>query len=129
MKQQQLWLYISCVLLGAACGLVYDIFRALRRQLRHNLAAVLIEDFLFTLAVCAAGYGLFFWKNQGTVRSYGLLGAACGALLYWKTLSLPVMCVLQGLLRGLLYPVRRWKAWRKKRKKPLTKQGIWSKIK
>lgn len=119
MRQQQAELFLYFVALGAGGSLVYDMLRALRRELRHPNWLVLAEDSVFWTALLAGCYGLFFVKNQGALRGYGFLGIVCGSILYFLVLSPAVLRLMRAVLKVLFYPV----------KKVLTKAKRRSKIK
>lgn len=114
MRQQQAWLFLYFVILGAGGGALYDGLRAARRVVRHSVRAVLIEDSIFWTAVLASCYGLFFWKNQGALRGYGFLGVVCGAVLYFLLLSPLIFSVWRFLWKMLLFPIRKLQAGREK---------------
>ena len=123
MKEQQAWLLLYFIGLGAAAGLIYDLLRAFRREIPHAAVIVILEDSLFGSLVCIGCYALFFWKNQGALRIYGFLGFAFGALLYIRWISPWMLRLYQGILKGLLFPIRwlaakqRLASKRKKKKK------------
>lgn len=117
MKEQQAWLLLYFIGLGTAAGLVYDLLRAFRQEIPHAAVIVILEDSLFGSVVCISCYALFFWKNQGALRIYGFLGFALGVLLYIRWISPWMLRLYQGILKGLLFPMRWLASKRKKQKK------------
>lgn len=120
MRQQQAELFLWFVGFGVICGLIYDLLRAFRKEVKHARAAVTLEDTLYGALVCGGCYGLFFWKNQGALRAYGFIGFFCGMTLYFLTVSRWVQIVFQWCFKALLLPVRwvlpkckKWKTGRK----------------
>ena len=106
MRQQQAELFLYFVGFGIACGLVYDLLRAFRREVRHGIAAVTIEDTILGATVCIGCYGLFLWKNRGALRSFGFIGLFCGAALYFLTVSPWVVVCMRWCIRVLLFPIK-----------------------
>ena len=125
MKEQQAELFLYFVALGAVCALLYDLLRAFRQEVRHGTASLMVEDTMFSAVVCGGCYGLFFYKNQGALRAYGLIGMAVGAGLYHLTVSRLVRRCFRRLFRMVLFPLRwmcrKCKIW-KSHRKSLTKQ-------
>ncbi len=73
------------IVLGAAAGLLYDVFRAIRRRTGRIAAAAL--DFLFCAAVFSAFFLLGFAVSGGRHRAFYLLITALGGGLYFLSLS------------------------------------------
>jgi spore cortex biosynthesis protein YabQ len=90
---EQLMQAAAALLAGGGLGLLYDVFRALRRRLR--LAALV--DLLFWLCVAAALFTLGL-AGPGSARLFVLACAGLGAALYFSLLSAPVLAALDFLL-------------------------------
>ena len=119
--------FLGAAALGGCLGLVYDVFRVLRRRLRLPLVGALL-DLGFWLLVTV---GLFCYATAaggGEVRIYMAAALFLGALLYFLLLSPPAL-LLVGLaadgaallLRLLLLPVDRLHRLGKKIQKSLKK--------
>lgn len=91
---EQLALFLRAVALGAALGLLYDLFRTLRTLGGKLWGGVL--DALFCL-MAAASLFLFVMAGDGEMRIFVVLGTAGGMLLF--------LCLAGPLLR----PV--WRFW------------------
>lgn len=79
--EQLLWFLISAGL-GAGLGLIYDLFRALRRKKRGLTPLV---DFLFALVFFLSLMALALYTPR--LRIYHCVGLGMGALLYFLTAS------------------------------------------
>ena len=121
---QQAWLFLSTVIIGAGLGLFYDVFRVLRKTAPHRSFAVQFEDLLFWLAVTALVFYFMLHSNYGEIRFFSLLGIAIGGILYFATISRPVLKVsvavvnflkrvIAATLRIILLPLRLIVAWLK----------------
>ena len=91
---EQLALFLQAVALGAALGLVYDLFRVLRDLGGRIWGGIL--DVLFCLTAAVSLF-LFVMAGDGEMRIFVILGAAGGMLLF--------LCLAGPLLR----PV--WRFW------------------
>ena len=94
-----LWLVAA----GAAAGLLFDGFRAVRRVWPHANALTQLEDVLYWLIVFLLVMHVLFTRNGGEMRGYVLLGFALGMLLYFNACS---RFALQLLIR-LMAAVKR----------------------
>jgi len=102
---------------GAASGLLFDLFRALRRVWPHHDALTWLEDLLFWMLVFLVVFGLIIRRNGGEMRAFLLLGLALGTAVYFAGPSKIVLAalvavgrfvnrVLYAALRILTWPVR-----------------------
>ena len=118
----QAWLFVSTVLVGAAIGLFYDVFRILRKTTRHRGIVVQLEDLLFWVIATGLTFYYMLHRNYGEVRLFALAGVAVGILLYFATVSRWVVAVFVAVVnymkrvvavavRVVLVPVRLAAAW------------------
>lgn len=71
-------IFLSSVLVGVLFGLGYDLLRIFRRVIRHNDAAVFVEDFFFVI-VCAFWYYIFVTALAwGQLRLFVFIGMLIG---------------------------------------------------
>ena len=108
---EQTTLFLKSVLLGGAFGLLYDLLRITRIALPTAKWAVFIGDVLF-FKVCAAATFLFLMRTiDGQVRFFIFVGVILGLLLYFQTLSIPIMGVSSAVIRAvkaILRAIYRW---------------------
>lgn len=93
-------IFLQAILFGAAVGIYYDLLRAVRRRLNGLLTALL--DGIFWLAVIVAFALFVLLIADGEGRFYVLVGFTGGLLLYFLTLSPPVLALLDIVLSALL---------------------------
>ncbi|MBQ4151162.1 MAG: spore cortex biosynthesis protein YabQ [Clostridia bacterium] len=92
----------SAILLGLLLGAVYDVIRLTRVIFGVNVASpfgkrnakaylgyafVAVSDFLFFAILSVLMAIFFFLTGDGRMRSYGLIGAFLGFLLYYHTVG------------------------------------------
>jgi len=90
---QQAMAFVWAVLMGGAFGLLFDVFRILRIALPFADVIIAAQDILF-FSICAiAAFFYLLGHADGRVRLFLLLGILLGAVIYFCTLSIPIMGV------------------------------------
>ena len=118
----QAWLFLSTVLMGAAVGLFYDVFRIFRKTVPHKTIAVQLEDLFFWIVVTAGVFYFMLHRNFGEIRMFSFIGAGIGILLYFATISRYVIIafvavidymkkVVMAALRIIFWPLRVVLGW------------------
>ena len=98
------------LLVGAAMGVFYDVFRVLRRFFRFGYSVIFAQDILF---FCVSAVVVFFAATKmsgGRMRAAYALSALAGWLLYALSAGVPVMFLADGAA-ALMRSVKRG-AWR-----------------
>ena len=95
---QQCMYFLWSVLLGAAVGVLYDIFRILRIALPHNGVSVFFEDILFCVITCCMLILMIFCANYGIVRWFAVMGCAGGFMLYRETVGKVVIGAAERII-------------------------------
>ena len=100
---EQLAMFLRSILLGGTLGLVYDLFRALRR-----LGGKLWGSLLDAVYCLVAGAALFFFvmAGSGELHIFVLAGALGGAVLFFCLFSQILRPLWDFWLEILLAPVR-----------------------
>jgi len=97
-------LFLLSVVLGAALGMVYDVFRAVRIIFPPAAkdGAVLVQDIIFCI-IC--GFSIFCFSTlavRGQVRFFIFFGSAIGFVLYILTIGNFITGVLRAVF-GAIY--------------------------
>ncbi len=87
-------------LAGIGLGLLYDVFRTVRRRMQGRTVTV-ITDILFCMAVCLAIFLVGYTFGKGRTRGHMAAGACLGAAVYFLLLSTAVLRLL-ALLAALV---------------------------
>lgn len=99
-------IFLQSLLLGAALGLFYDMFRILRLTVPAPSAVVFAEDLIY-FVFCAFVTFLFMMNTiYGSVRIFVLLGELLGASLYYFTVGAAVMKAAGALIRAVKWVLR-----------------------
>ena len=80
-------LFLLALATGAGMLLIYDLFRIVRRVIRHGTAAIAVEDMCFWIGCACWMFRLMCRENDGSIRGFVIIGAGVGMLLYCMLLS------------------------------------------
>lgn len=102
MAQNQAYLFLVFSLTGVAIGVLFDIFRILRKSIKTPNIIIYIEDILFwILAGLLILYNIWYF-NDGEIRVYMFLGIIIGVLLYMSTLSNIIIKIFSKILQMII---------------------------
>lgn len=82
MSQNQAYLFYIFILTGILIGLLFDIFRILRKSFKTSDLVTLIQDVIFWILAGGLFAYTVFKFNNGEIRSYVFLGVAIGLIIY-----------------------------------------------
>ena len=106
---EQLLCLIAFTVTGIVIGVLFDIFRILRRSFKTADWLTTLQDILFWIL---AGFVILFsiFKfNNGEIRSYIFVGIALGVLIYMLTLSKYIVkysvIVIKFIKKIVSYPI------------------------
>ena len=83
----QVFEFFAMIILGLACGVVFDVFRGIRRMGRTASGVVAMQDLMFWLSELALVYMVTFYLNYAHVRAFELLALIIGSSIYFMTVS------------------------------------------
>ncbi len=109
-NQWQAALYLLCG--GVALGVLYDLFRAVRRLLRAGRWVTVMMDVLFCLMALPVLFWLLWSAAAMALRPWMLVGIALGAGLYFSGPSVFFMQAWAALLGWMRRLWRRFRASR-----------------
>lgn len=90
LSQEQIFMLFFVI--GLIIGIIFDFFRAIRKNFKSSDFATLIEDISFLSIVCVLIIFSIIRINGGEVRFYLFLGIFFGILIYSLTIS--NLCVI-----------------------------------
>ena len=94
-------IFLGALLCGASVGLLYDLFRILRKNIKTNPILIGVQDIIFWTLSAIIVFFYIMIGNSGELRLYEILGVGIGAFLYNLILSRFIVEVLQIILRIL----------------------------
>ena len=124
-------LFLIFVINGAIIGLVFDIFRILRKSFKTSDIITIIEDILFWIITGIIILYSIFIFNDGEIRFFMFIGILLGVMLYMLILSqhiikisvriiLTIKRILTFIFKILISPIQAiYKIIKKILKKPI----------
>lgn len=91
-------LFLIFVINGAIIGLVFDIFRILRKSFKTSDVITIIEDILFWIITGIIILYSIFVFNNGEIRFFMFIGIFLGAMIYMLLISRYVIKVSVGII-------------------------------
>lgn len=101
----ELWFFLVSILSGAILLAVYDLFRVLRRLIKHDSIIIALEDLLFWIGASLYIFSMMFRENNGIIRGFSIMGMIIGMVLYHFVLSEQIVGLITKLIRMLLRPL------------------------
>lgn len=84
---EQIYIFFIFIICGVIIGIMFDIFRILRKSFKTPDIITYIEDILFWIITCVLFAYTIFTYNNGEIRLYIFIGALVGILMYILTIS------------------------------------------
>lgn len=105
----QLFCLLIFIITGIAIGILFDIFRILRKSFRTADWITYIQDILFWILAGSIMLFSIFTFNNGEVRSYVFIGMILGIVIYMLAISRIFIkfsvAIIQFFKKILLYPI------------------------
>ena len=79
--KEELMVFVMAVISGAIVRLAYRCIACFRNIIRHNLAAIGIEDLIFWIGSAIYIFVQIYHTSDGSIRWYFVLGVVLGAVL------------------------------------------------
>lgn len=96
-SQEQIFIFFFII--GIIIGIIFDIFRVIRKSFKTPDLVTFIEDFIFLLITSFLIIFSIIKLNGGEVRFYLFLGIFSGILIYSLTISNFCVIILSGFVR------------------------------
>ena len=107
---KELYTFLMFILTGLAIGILFDIFRILRRSFKTKDFITYIEDILFWIFTGIILLYSIFTFNNGELRAFVFIGVLLGIILYILTLSkyLIKICVytVNIIKKIIIFPIK-----------------------
>lgn len=98
MVGNQAYLFLIFTFTGLAIGILFDIFRALRKNFNTSDILISIQDILFWIITGFMVLYNIWYFNDGEIRIFMFLGIILGVLIYILTLSSIIFQLLYKIL-------------------------------
>lgn len=84
---KEVYIFLWFALSGGICGMIFDLFRAIRRTTNPPDWMVYIEDVLYWLIVAVIMMLTAYFRDSGVIRVYMFLGMLLGSVIYFFIFS------------------------------------------
>lgn len=98
----ELRFFITSIFWGVILIVLYDIFRILRRVIKHSNFVVMLEDISYWSVNAILVFRMIFQYNNGVIRTYTIIGVFVGMILYFNTFSDLVVNYISSFINGTL---------------------------
>jgi len=112
MINEQAHVFLVFIFVGFIIGMIFDIFRVLRKSFKTNDIITYIEDIIFWVIAGSIILYATFKFNYGQIRLYMLLGIVLGGMLYILVFSnsfikimYSVLSVIKKVVSLIFYPI------------------------
>ncbi len=117
MLQQQAWAFLVAFFSGVAAGVIFDVYRELRKLWGLGRFGTAVGDLLTPVLIGLVAFRLLLLGNWGEMRLYVLVAVVSGLIFYLRVVSRWVRRVLnrvfrtavwlaRATVRGVVYPVK-----------------------
>ncbi len=96
-----LQIFIESIILGFATGIYYEIFRLIRCAGLNKKSAIFLQDIFFIITSGIAVFLFTFAVNEGSFRSFELIGILIGFFLYYFTLGRLIFMLSRIIIDGI----------------------------
>lgn len=99
--------FLMCILLGMGIGILFDIFRIVRKIIHHNNVVVIIQDCVFCICSGVYVFYLMYILNSGQFRFYMLMGIIISNIIYFLVASKHFINILVYIFTPLKYIIEK----------------------
>ena len=96
-SQEQIFIFFFII--GITIGIIFDIFRVIRKSFKTPDLITFIEDLIFLIITSFLIIFSIIKLNGGEIRFYLFLGIFVGILIYFLTISNLCVIILSGFVR------------------------------
>lgn len=91
--------FLSTVVCGIICGILYDIFKVLFNDGRKNKIIVSVFDIFLSFFIGIFIIFVFYFYNSFLIRWYMIIGLIVGVILYFLCFSTFIIKILEKILK------------------------------
>ena len=102
----QLYTFFNFILTGIVIGILFDIFRILRKIFKTLDIITYIQDFIFLILTGFIMLYSIFTFNNGDIRGYVIIGITLGIIIYILLLSkyfISIMVQFINIIKKVIY--------------------------
>ena len=100
--------FFMCLILGMGIGILFDVFRIIRKIITHNNVVVIIQDFIFCILSAAYVFYIMYILNFGEFRLYMFIALILSNMLYFLVMSRHFINVVLHILAPIKYLITKF---------------------
>lgn len=115
--KSQIFIFAYIIGIGFLTGILYDLFRIIRKVIKHSNFFIHIEDIIYWILVTFIVFRFIISKNNGETRLFLIAGVMVGMILYFYTLSfifvnsiMSVLHIIEKIIKTviaiILFPIK-----------------------
>ena len=113
----QLYIFLIYIVLGIVIGIIFDIFRILRKLFKTPDLITYLEDIIFWIIAGLLLIFVIFKFSSGEIRIYNIIGLVIGSIFYiiviskyFININVKIILVLKNIVKKfiiiLMYPIK-----------------------
>ena len=110
MAGNQIYLFIVFTIVGIIIGILFDIFRILRKSFKTNDIVTYIQDIFFWILTGIIILFSMYKFSNGELRFFMIIGIIMGTLMYMITFSKYVIkisvFIINKIKKSIVYPIK-----------------------
>ena len=95
--------FLTSILWGVILLIMYDVFRILRRIIRHNSFFIFLEDIIYWVVSSILIFRMMYRQNNGIIRGFAILAILVGMFMYHGSVSDLLVNTISGAINGVLH--------------------------
>lgn len=95
----QTLIFLQSCLLGIVLGIIYDVFRVIRRAIKVNTIITFIQDFIFFILAAIITFTFFLQQTDGEMRMFVVIGELLGWVVYYLTIGKLVIKISESIIK------------------------------
>ncbi len=106
--EDQVAVFLEALAVGAALGIIYDLFRISRVAFYTHTAIVFLQDVVFCVICAVVTFFFGLTVMDGSLRLFLVLGELCGGIVYHNTAGRFVLRVASRIIEAIQSVLRFW---------------------
>lgn len=99
----ELRFFLNSILWGVILLVIYDVFRILRKIIKHNGFFIAIQDIIYWVVCSILIFNMMYEQNNGIIRAFAVLAVVIGMLLYHGSVSNMVVDFISMVINKVIH--------------------------
>lgn len=100
--------FFMCLVLGMGIGILFDIFRIIRKVISHNTVVVIVQDCIFCILSGAYVFYIMYMLNFVQFRFYLIIAFILSNVLYFLIISRHIINMFLHILTPIKYIIEKF---------------------